>query len=141
MKKYIFFGFGEVKGLLSILKKLPVTNATIIDSGGLFLSCFESDSSLDEIYELIKEPLTKYSYSLDYYTPGQTKFSLVDSKILNNLLTAYASDSEISQSENTEIDIHKLTPKEKEEWTDRILEKGVENITDDDKKLLRLLTN
>ncbi len=167
-KNYCIVFMGDTTNCLETLNQLSEMPPRILNAKGILISTFTSVLNVNEITAFYKmENKNFLVFELDDKNSGYniTKknisdglFSFLDDvKSGEDLVKKVFMDSNRAKSskistknldvdtvkdeyEISEVDIEKMVPSEKQEMINKLIDNGVENLTEKDKKLLQLLS-
>ena len=167
-RNYCVVVMGDTLGVVQEIEKISDSKPNILDAKGIIIATFTSFVEPSEISEWftvnnrsflvfdlnennsgfnitkkdIHEGLFGFlrevnqeqleSKSLDF-------LSTMPSGIINGKSGFTVSDAEVVENEISEADIEQMTKSEREEMMNQLIENGIENLTEYDKKILPLL--
>jgi len=165
-RAYCIIVISDTVGVLKEIIKISETNPNVVDGKGLLISTFVSTSTINEITEFfklnnrnfmvfeLKEDsagfhITKenvndglFGFLKEFYLDKQNELT---NKLMEDIKSVTANKKTKTkvktQPENrlTEDEISKMSKDERGEYLNNIIDKGVENLTEEDKKILKLL--
>jgi hypothetical protein len=158
---YCFVGIGDNDGVISEIKKISETTPNFLDGKGLVITTFTSAMEIGELTDYFKSFDRNFLiFNLDKSNSG---FNITKSDIhdglfgfLNNDRSDFLKDKsdellhEVKNSKGAKTFTHSndselklsldkiqlLTIKERDEWMNIIIDKGLDNLTIHDKELL-----
>lgn len=151
-RNYCALILGKTQNALSEIEHISEIPVNFLDANGVFIATFASILEPNEIKEfLIGNKRNFFVFDLDSENSAvnimkdninKTLFSFLDDPN-NKELSRKFSDMVIEQNDkvnklNPKL-IEKLSPAEKQKILDELLDIGVENLTENDRKLLPLL--
>lgn len=168
-RNYCLVVMGDTFGVTIEIEKISETKPNILDAKGILISTFTSISTVIELNEWFRlNKRSFFLFELDpeisgYHIAkkdiheglfGFLKTSNIDDKtseLLRELrMTAdtksysraksHTNNVKKTEKKITEKDIEKMTKKDKEDLWNKIVDNGVENMTEEDKVLLQLLS-
>ena len=162
-KNYCIVVMGDTLGVQSEIQKISETTPNILDAKGILISTFSSIANVDELTEwfksnkrsfLIFELDNKHSgYNITKKEIHEGLFGFLE-KIDNTLLSEEFFKNlkyiELKHKSNPirkelkkpildENSINKMSPKERIEMLNRLIDNGLDKLSEDEKKLLPLL--
>ena len=162
-KNYCIVVMGDTLGVQSEIQKISETTPNILDAKGILISTFSSIANVDELTEwfksnkrsfLIFELDNKHSgYNITKKEIHEGLFGFLE-KIDNTLLSEEFFKNlkyiELKHKSNPirkdlkkpildEKSINKMSPKERIEMLNRLIDNGLDKLSEDEKKLLPLL--
>jgi hypothetical protein len=165
---YCLVVMGDTKNVLLEIEKISETKPNVLDAKGVLIATFSSVASPQEltnwftennrnflIFDLdknvsgfnitkknIHDGLFGFLSKIDLNSRSEELLRALDlsSNTITNI-TGYSSNIKITQSKEKypEINVSKMTSLEKKELMDRLIDNGVDKLSEDDKKLLQLL--
>jgi hypothetical protein len=150
---------GDTKNVLPEIEKVSETKVNVLDAKGILIATFTSSLFATEITDWFKEngrsflvfdlDLTNSGFNITKKDVHDGLFSFIndndlekkakdllhtieDTKIVNNIKNRKVKEITIE-------DVMKLSISEKKEMFDKILDKGVDNLTENDKKIMPFL--
>ena len=160
---------GNTKGALLEIEKISETKPNVLDATGILIATFMSGVAPKEITEWFKDRERSFLlFDLDQENSGfhitkpeiheglfgfirnldnETLQERADKFLKEVQMTSDTRNNNVFRKENiavkevkvTKEDIAKMTNKEKEELQNKIIDNGVENMTDNDKEILGIL--
>jgi len=147
--KICIFVLENTKGLLSELDKVAIDVPSFINAKGLFIATFTTTKSIDELKQyFIDKGRIFMLFKIDNST---TAFNFFNKKIEMGLFKLMDENDSIDwgidefkndkffDSELTDINIQKMTKDEKEAKLNELIDKGINNLTEEEKRILNLL--
>jgi hypothetical protein len=161
-KNYCVVIMGDTKNVLSEIEKISDTKPNVLDAKGILISTFTSFVDIKEITEWFTLNNRSFLvFDLDQNSSGvniikkeiheglfgflnvinDEELDIKTFEFLNTINKTNINDTKKNEDEisSYEDEISKLTEGEKDELMNKIIETGVENLTDKDKKILSLL--
>lgn len=167
-KNYCIVFMGDTTNCLETLNQLSEMPPRILNAKGILISTFTSVLNVNEItafykmenknflvfelddkksgYNITKKNISDGLFSfLDDAKSGEdlVKKVFMDSNRAKNSKISTKNldvDTVKDEYEISEVDIEKMVPSEKQEMINKLIDNGVENLTEKDKKLLELLS-
>lgn len=167
-KNYCIVFMGDTTNCLETLNQLSEMPPRILNAKGILISTFTSVLNVNEItafykmenknflvfelddkksgYNITKKNISDGLFSfLDDIKSGDdlVKKVFMDSNRAKNSKISTKNldvDTVKDEYEISEVDIEKMVPSEKQEMINKLIDNGVENLTEKDKKLLELLS-
>lgn len=163
-RNYCVVVMGDTKNVLSEIEKISETKPNVLDAKGIVIATFSSVIEPKEISDWLK--LNKRNFlvfDLDKEVSGfniikknihQGLFGFLENTNLKEMDTEFLKSIELSSDTKTtyntktiaknkqlsEDQVAKMTRKEKDDLWNKIMDNGVENLTEQDKKLLQILS-
>jgi hypothetical protein len=149
---------GDTKGVISEIEKISDTKPNILDAKGIIISTFTSFVDIKEITEwfnLNNRSFLVFDLDQNYSGVNIVKkeiheglfgfLNIVNEEELSSKTFEFLNSihkmktEEATPSNEIDIDIDKMSTTEKENLMNQMIEMGVENLTEKDKKILSLL--
>ena len=145
----------DTTGVIEEIRRISETVPNVLDAKGILIATFTSAIEAKELNDWFST--NGFNYIFFELNPDSSGFNLVNKKLHDGLfgfLNDNLSDKEnkfldlVSNEFNglildkkiiTEHDISVMSDIEKRELCDKMLDKGIENLNENDKKLLQLL--
>lgn len=165
-RDYCLVIMGDKKNTLSEIIKISESKPSYLDAKGLMILTFTSIMGVEEITDYLKNgnvnflifDLDKSKSGVNFIKPeiNDGLFGFINNDDRNNFLneksqllqheieyTSGSTGTFVNQESSTLNidDIQNLTLEERDYWIDTIINKGVNNLSDYDKKLLNNLSN
>jgi hypothetical protein len=152
IKSYCIIGLGDITGITKILAEISETDVAYVSGSGLVIATFATVFKIPEMEDLLKEE--EKSYIIFEMTPGFYSAFIKDDNLQEKLFGGIIDNrglyGNISDSAETIMDIlgkkvagedyfiksEEIEP-DMDDILDRINEVGYENITKQEKKLLK----
>jgi hypothetical protein len=141
----------NTKGILNEIEKVTLDTPSFINAKGIFISTFTTNKSIGELKKFFKDKNRNFlMFEIDVTTSAYHFLN----KELENGLFMFADierdnddvwsginilDSKDMNSEITEKSILKMTKEEKENKLNELIDKGIENLSNEEKNILNLL--
>jgi hypothetical protein len=162
-KNYCIVVMGDTLGVQAEIQKISETTPNVLDAKGILISTFSSLAEPNELTEWFKENKRSFLvFELDQKTSGFniTKKQIheglfgwldkIDTNVMSDEFFKSMSESVIKSKLKPlrkELKINKLdeklinnmSPKERHEKLNELIDNGLENLSEEDKKLLPLL--
>lgn len=162
-KNYCIVILGDTLGVQAEIQKISETTPNVLDAKGVLIATFSSLAQPNEITEWFKENKRSFLvFDLDKNNSGFniTKKEIheglfgfldeIDNKLMSDEFFKSINEIQIKHKlkplrndlKNNKLDekiISKMTPKERDEKLNELIESGLENLSEEDKKLLPLL--
>ena len=162
-KNYCIVVMGDTLGVQSEIQKISETTPNILDAKGILISTFSSIANVDELTEWFKSNKRSFLiFELDNKHSGYniTKKEIheglfgfleqIDNALLSEEFFKNLKYIEIKHKLNPirkelkkpildEKSINKMSPKERIEMLNRLIDNGLDKLSEDEKKLLPLL--
>ena len=157
-RNYCVVIMGDTQNVLPEIERVSETKVNVLDAKGILIATFSSNFEPCEITDVFKS--NNRSFLLFDLSSENSGFNITKKEVheglfsfLNNFdleqkardLLDTIEDAKIvnkiknhSVKEITIEEVMKLTPSEKSEMFDKILDKGADNLTDNDKKIMPL---
>ena len=151
----------ETEGVVDEIEKISESKVNVLDAKGILIATFSSSLEPCEITDIFKENKRNFFlFDLDTESSGvniikqdihQGLFGFINDvdleekarELLDTIheakIDAKIKAKKESEKEITEEDIKKMKAEEKKELFDKILDKGVSKMTENDKKILPFL--
>lgn len=145
----------DTTGVIEEIRRISETVPNILDAKGILIATFTSAIESKELNDWFSS--NGFNYIFFELNPDTSGFNLVNKKLHdalfgflndnledkeNNFLSLVSNEINVSASTKndiTEHDISIMSEDEKRELCDRMLDKGIENLNENDKKILQLL--
>jgi hypothetical protein len=154
-KNYCIIFIGRTEGVIPEIEKVSETKPNILNGKGMLITTFTSFVSVKEISDWFKD--NKRSFFV-FELNKETADAFIDKPSLqedlfgflkkmdevalqdktDNLLDAVGESKPVEVL--TETDILELTQDEKDDLLNKFIDNGLENLTEDDKKIINLLS-
>jgi hypothetical protein len=156
-KNYCVVIMGETNGAMKEIEKISDSTPNVLDAKGIIISTFTSIMDVKEITEWFKSNNRSFLvFDLDENSSGVsiTKENVHEKLFgflqelnpieLNNKTQSFiktVGDENISDenTELTETDIEKMSKENRQDLMNQFIDNGLENLTENDKKILSLL--
>lgn len=153
---YCIVALGQINGISDIIRKISDMKVTQIEQKGVLIATFSSNFTIGELKELIGGD--RRTFFIFPANPEITAFNIgLDDKhdeMFGHILNIYANKelNELSLKlesihvESQEIDlrpelvVERMGREERSNKIDELLEKGVENLNEDEQKILEILS-
>lgn len=141
----------NTKGILHELEEVTLDTPSFINAKGIFLSTFTTNKTIGELKKFFK--FKKRNFLMFEIDEATSAYHFLNEKLENGLFMFAEIEKDNDDvwdginvlgnkdmdSEITEKSILKMTKEEKEEKLNELIDKGVENLTDEEKNILNLL--
>ncbi len=153
--KYCIVIMKDTTGVIDEIKRISETTPNILDAKGIVIATFTSAIEPKELNDwFVGNGFNFLFFELNTESCG---FNIINKRLHDGLfgfleddledkevkfldLISSAVENTISAKSNlTEAEINSMSEHEKRELCDKMLDKGIENLSEDDKKLLQLL--
>jgi hypothetical protein len=154
-KNYCVVFIGRTEGVIPEIEKISESKPNMLNGKGMFITTFTSFVSIKEISVWFKD--NKRSFFV-FELNKETADAFIDKESLQEDLFGFLKEmDEVALQDKTdelldaveepksddiitETDILDLTQDEKDELLNKFLDNGLENLTDNDKKIIGLLS-
>jgi len=152
-RNYCIVIMGDTDNCLREIEKISEGKIRSLNAKGIVISTFTSNLEVEELDDWFKVNNRSFLvFDLNVKSSGfnfQKKdiheglFGFLKTlnldKLNEELSVIFEEEEKVVEIVLTESDIEKMTPKEKKEMFDRLLDKGVSNLTENDKKIIPFL--
>jgi hypothetical protein len=143
----------NTNGILRELEEVTIDVPSFINAKGIFITTFTTNKTISELKKYFKEQ--KRNFLMFEIDEANSAYHFLNQKLEKGLFM-FAEiendnddvwegidvlDNKNIDSKLTEKNILKMTKKEKDEKLNELIDKGVENLTDDEKHILNLLVS
>lgn len=161
-RNYCIVALGVVTGIRDIIKEVSEVEIKFIEQTGVFISTFSSVMEPAELRELLNEDERTFfifevgAENSTYFVGrddvhdklfghmengGEEVLNMMTNRLMNEIHNMQRVTSGSTDCTNEEeMDVSNFTKVEKEEKINELLDKGVKNLTEEEKSLLDLLT-
>ena len=141
----------NTKGILNELEEVTLDTPSFINAKGIFLSTFTTNKSIGELKKFFKfkkrnflmfeidEATSAYHFLNEKLEKGLFMFAEIEKDNDDVWAGIDVLDNKDMDSEITEKSILKMTKEEKEVKLNELIDKGIENLSDEEKNILNLL--
>lgn len=161
-RNYCVVIMGNTKDVIIEIEKVSEGKVNVLDAKGVLIATFSSNIEPKEMTDWFR--LNKRSFLVFDLDPENSGFAiakkdiyeglfgfiddidlqekandLFDTLNLERIKKTQKKESNTAVKEITELDVEKMTKGEKKELFDRILDKGPDNLTENDKKIIPFL--
>lgn len=154
-KNYCIVFIGRTEGVIPEIEKISETKPNILNGKGMLITTFTSFVSVKEISDWFKD--NKRSFFV-FELNKDTADAFIDKPSLQEDLFGFLKEmDEVALQDKTtefldaveepkpvdiltETDILELTQEEKDDLLNKFIDNGLENLTEDDKKIIGLLS-
>ena len=161
-RNYCVVIMGNTKDVIIEIEKVSEGKVNVLDAKGVLIATFSSNIEPKEMTDWFR--LNKRSFLVFDLDPENSGFAIAKKEIheglfgfiddidlqekandlfdtlnLESIKKTQKKESNTAVKEITELDVEKMTKGEKKELFDRILDKGPDNLTENDKKIIPFL--
>lgn len=154
-KNYCVVFIGRTEGVIPEIEKISESKPNMLNGKGMFITTFTSFVSVKEISDWFKD--NKRSFFV-FELNKETADAFIDKPSLQEDLFGFLKEMDevalqdktddlldavgVQKPEDilTETDILELTQEEKDDLLNKFIDNGLENLTEDDKKIISLLS-
>lgn len=140
---------GNTKGVIHELDEVAIDTPSFINAEGIFITTFTTDKTINEIkiyFKIKKRNFLMFEINDEtsaYHFLNKTLesgiFSFVENKKDDIFENFEVLKNDEVDSKLTEKSILKMTKEEKENKLNELIDKGIENLSDEEKQILNLL--
>jgi hypothetical protein len=138
MKKFCIIILGDNSKRAEMLMLIPSDRVAFLDAKGVSIATFVCSINIDDIKSILKDYVGKYNFFI-YEVNDESFVSMSDDSILNTLFQL-SFDLDVKEQVETEKISEGLSEESRLELIDSLLDKGIQNLTNEELNLLKKIS-